>query len=273
MLAKAKFTMDVSSMIMKKAAPVATTGIQAVKNVECAVATTRWLRSRYALTRAAPIPCDPPVITATFCSLPIGNLLYASEGLVHERRTGCEEPVGLKLCSVDGKRISTIRQTLFRVAIECGSSPACPNAIECLSFLAQYSSLGRNHGPYRCRESLRRGARRGQSSRCGSQARSFACRGQPRYRLPRGARRCPAPASDDAVDQGERGRRALCGRLPSGPDRSRRGRHNGRRRAVGAARHPYLDGPLALGRSGAATDPRRLHGRLPGGVRAASFAR
>src|SRR5271166_550154 len=267
MLAKAKFTMDVSSMIMKKAAPVATTGIQAVKNVECAVATTRWLRSRYALTRAAPIPCDPPVITATFCSLPIGNLLYASEGLVHERRTGCEEPVGLKLCSVDGKRISTIRQTLFRVAIECGSSPACPNAIECLSF---WVSIPRSGGIMDRIDAMKVFV-------AALDEGSLAGAGRKLGRSPAAVRRAIAfleahvgaqllHRTTRSIKVSEAGERyaVACRRVLTDleeADITAAGERS-------APRHPYLDGPLALGRSGAATDPRRLHGRLPGGVRA-----
>jgi hypothetical protein len=42
------------------------------------------LRSRYALTRAAPIPCDAPVMTATFLSVLIVNLLY---GLAYSNPT------------------------------------------------------------------------------------------------------------------------------------------------------------------------------------------
>src|SRR6185437_10624327 len=37
--------------------------------IDRAVATTPYLRSRYASTRAAPMPCEAPVMTATFLSL------------------------------------------------------------------------------------------------------------------------------------------------------------------------------------------------------------
>ena len=40
--------------------------------------------------------------------------------------------------------------------------------------------------------------------------------------------------------------RTLCGRLPSCPDRSWRGRHYRRGRAVGAARHAHADGRRAF---------------------------
>ena len=74
------------------------------------------------------------------------------------------------------------------------------------------------------------------------QARPLARRGQPRHRLPRSPCRGRAAAPDDAIDQAERGRRALCGGLPAGAHRTRGGRHPGRRRTGGAARHACADG-------------------------------
>src|SRR5215470_13203444 len=42
--------------------------------MEREVATTRKLRSRYALASASPIPCEAPVMIATFCSAPMMGL-------------------------------------------------------------------------------------------------------------------------------------------------------------------------------------------------------
>src|SRR6516162_3410904 len=42
--------------------------------IERELATTRKLQSRYPLTRASPIPCDAPVMIATFCSAPMMGL-------------------------------------------------------------------------------------------------------------------------------------------------------------------------------------------------------
>ena len=100
----------------------------------------------------------------------------------------------------------------------------------------------------------------------GAQARPLAGGGQPRHRLPGGAGRRRAAAPDDAVDQAERGGRALCGDLPPRAHRAGGGRRRRGRTARGAARPAHDHGAGGLGRDGAAADPRCLSRRLSDGV-------
>src|SRR5262249_41855310 len=53
--------------------------------IERELATTRKLRSRYPLTRASPIPCDAPVMIATFCSAPMMDLYDLCQDGDHRR--------------------------------------------------------------------------------------------------------------------------------------------------------------------------------------------
>ena len=96
------------------------------------------------------------------------------------------------------------------------------------------------------------GARRGQPCGRGAQARPLAGGGQPRHRLSGGAGRRRAAAPDNAVDQAERGWRALCRGLPPRAGRARGGRHHRGRRERSAPRGtltltaPVLSGEMVL---------------------------
>jgi len=124
--------------------------------------------------------------------------------------------------------------------------------------------LGKLDGSARCHEGLRGCARRGQSRWGGSQARQVAGCRKPRDRLPRGARGRRTAAPNDALDQVERSRRALRRSMPPHADRSEGGRHDGRGREVGAARHAHGDGAGRRWRGHRASPPRRVHRRVPG---------
>lgn len=62
-------------------------------SIESAVATTRYFRSRCALTRATPMPPDAPVTTATFCSLPIEASIMIKRASWTESRSGRPVPI------------------------------------------------------------------------------------------------------------------------------------------------------------------------------------
>ncbi len=75
----------------------------------------------------------------------------------------------------------------------------------------------------------------------GRTPRQIAGGGEPRHRLPRSACRRRTASPHHPLAQAERGRRALCRRLPPRPGRSRGGRHRCGRRSLGAARHADAD--------------------------------
>ena len=111
-----------------------------------------------------------------------------------------------------------------------------------------------------------------QPRRCGPPPQAIAGRHQPRHRRARGPRRNRTPASHHPRAEAERGRRSLCGGLPSGAGGAGGGRHARGRRWFDAARAADPLGAADLRRGGAAPDPRRFPGPPSAGVRAAVAA-